>query len=101
MIFENAGAPPESACNIDPSAVEAAVTSNAFAPSPYSTPLSVNVLTPVPRCATAKSVVSVKLAAYAAPVTVNISSIVTVPPAESIVKLPEVVSISLSPVIPI
>ena len=59
-----------------------------------------NELNPVPPCATAKSVVSVKLAADAAPVTVNISSIVVVPPAESIVKLPEVVSISLSPVIP-
>ena len=34
-------------------------------------------------------------------VTTNLSSIVVVPPAESIVKLPVVVSISLSPVIPI
>ena len=34
------------------------------------------------------------------PETVALSSIATVPPAESIVKLPDVVSISLSPVIP-
>ena len=62
--------------------------------------LAVNELNPVPPCATAKSVVSVKLAAEAAPVTVNISSIVVVPPAESIVKLPDEVSIILSPVTP-
>ena len=35
------------------------------------------------------------------PVTVRLSSTVTVPPAESIVRLPLVVSISLSPVTPI
>ena len=35
------------------------------------------------------------------PLTVRLSSIVVVPPAESIVRLPVVVSISLSPVIPI
>ena len=35
------------------------------------------------------------------PVTVRLSSTVTVPPAESIVRLPEAVSISLSPVTPI
>ena len=64
------------------------------------TPLPVNDDKPVPPCATARSVVNDKLAADAAPVTDNISSIVVVPPAESIVKLPDVVSISLSPVIP-
>ena len=37
----------------------------------------------------------------ALPLTVKISSIVVVPPAESMVKLPEAVSISLLPVIPI
>ena len=37
----------------------------------------------------------------ALPVTLKISSIVVVPPAESIVKFPDDVSISLSPVIPI
>ena len=36
-----------------------------------------------------------------APLTVKASSIVVVPPAESIVKFPEAVSISLSPVTPI
>jgi hypothetical protein len=35
------------------------------------------------------------------PETISSSSIVTVPPAESIVRLPEEVSISLSPVTPI
>ena len=35
------------------------------------------------------------------PLTVRLSSIVVVPPAESIVRLPVEVSISLSPVIPI
>ena len=35
------------------------------------------------------------------PETINWSSIVVVPPAESIVRLPDVVSISLSPLIPI
>ena len=34
------------------------------------------------------------------PLTVRLSSIIIVPPAESIVKLPVVVSISLSPLIP-
>ena len=48
MIFENAGAAPELACKRDPFALDAAVTSNALAPSPYNTPLSVNVETPVP-----------------------------------------------------
>ena len=48
MMLENAGAPPESACSIEPSALDAAVTSRAFAPSPYNTPLSVKVETPVP-----------------------------------------------------
>ena len=37
----------------------------------------------------------------AAPVTLRISSTITVPPAESIVRLPDTVSISLSLVIPI
>jgi len=44
-------------------------------------------------------VVSVKEAAEAAPVTCNISSTITVPPAESRVKLPVEVSISFPPVI--
>ena len=35
------------------------------------------------------------------PLTIRLSSIVVVPPAESIVRLPVVVSISLSPEIPI
>ena len=35
------------------------------------------------------------------PVMLNVSSIIVVPPAESIVKLPDEVSISLSPVTPI
>ncbi len=48
MILENAGTPPLSACNKEPSALEAAVTSNALLPSPYKTPLSVNDDTPVP-----------------------------------------------------
>ena len=82
------------------------MTSNALEPSPNNTPLSVKDETPVPPCATAKSVVSVNEAAVKAPVTSNppvistSSSIVTVPPAESIVKLPDDVSISLSPVCP-
>jgi len=37
----------------------------------------------------------------AVPETLKLSSIVVNPPAESIVKLPDTVSISLSPVIPI
>ena len=76
-------------------ALEAAVTSNALLPSPNKTPLSVNDETPVPPSDTAKSLVSDTV-----PVTLKLSSTVTVPPAESSVKLPDVVSISLSPVIP-
>ena len=44
---------------------------------------------------------SVALVTVNVPVTEALSSIVVVPPAESRVKLPEVVSISLSPVTPI
>ena len=89
MILENAGAAPELACNIEPFALEAAVTSKALAPSPYNTPLSVNAETPVPPSVTAKSFVNVTV-----PVTFKLSSTTTVPPAESRVKLPELVSIS-------
>ena len=55
----------------------------------------VNDDTPVPPSVTAKSFVNVTV-----PVTLKLSSTVTVPPAESIVRLPDTVSISLSPVIP-
>jgi len=58
--------------------------------------LSVNDDTPVPPSVTARSFVKVTV-----PVTLKLSSIVTVPPAESIVRLPDTVSISLSLVIPI
>ena len=68
------------------------MTSRAFAPSPYNTPLSVNDETPVPPCVTAKSFVNVTV-----PVTLKLSSTVTVPPAESRVKFPEAVSISFPP----
>ena len=54
MIAENTGTPPAPACNIsncDP----AAVTSSALAPSPYTTPLSVNDDLPVPPFATVRS----------------------------------------------
>ena len=54
-----------------------------------------NELNPVPPCVTAKSFVNETV-----PVTLKLSSTVTVPPAESSVKLPEAVSISLVPVIP-
>tara|TARA_B110000858_G_scaffold180956_1_gene219016 strand:- start:583 stop:888 length:306 start_codon:yes stop_codon:yes gene_type:complete len=100
MITEAIGTPEELYCNIAPSS-ELVTKLTAVPPAlAVNTPLPVNELNPVPPSATAKSVVSVKLAAEAAPVTVRISSTVVVPPAESIVKLPEVVSISLSPVIP-
>ena len=99
-MTEAIGTPEELYCNIAPSE-EDVMYDNAVQPAlDIITASPVNELTPVPPCATAKSVVSVKLAAEAAPVTVRISSTVVVPPAESIVKLPEVVSISLSPVIP-
>ena len=60
------------------------------------TALPVNDDNPVPPSVTAKSLVNVTV-----PVTLKLSSTVTVPPAESIVRLPDTVSISLSPVIPI
>jgi len=78
MIFENSGTPPAPACNIS-YCEPAAVTSNALLPSPYKTPLSVNDDTPVPPSVTAKSFVNVTV-----PVTLKLSSTVTVPPAESI-----------------
>ena len=53
MTLLNAGAPPLSACKIDPSAVEAAVTPTSLVPLPYTTPLSVNDVTPVPPFGTA------------------------------------------------
>ena len=59
------------------------------------TPLPVNELIPVPPCVTAKSFVNETV-----PVTLKLSSTVTVPPAESSVKLPDAVSISLVPVTP-
>ena len=58
MMLENSGTPPEPACNIsncDP----AAVTSSALAPSPYTTPLSVNDDLPVPPFATVRSFANV------------------------------------------
>jgi len=44
----NTGVPALSACKIDPSAVEAAVTPTALVPLPYTTPFAVTVAKPVP-----------------------------------------------------
>ena len=96
------GTPEALNCSISPAVPNELVRTVIAVPPAFDAkiPLPVNDDNPVPPWATAKSVVSVKLAALAAPVTVSISSIVVVPPAESIVRLPDDVSISLSPVIP-
>ena len=91
MTLLNAGAAPELACNNEPFADEAAVTSNAPVPSPYNTPLSVNEVLPVPPSATARAVPNVNApdtSKLPFKSTVSFSTILFDPAASS-VKLPD------------
>ena len=79
-----------------PTASTLATSSYVNVPAIPTSPVTVRVPPIDTLLVTLKSELSV-----ASPETLKISSMVVVPPAESIVKFPDDVSISLSPVIPI
>ena len=105
MMLDTIGTPAALNCTISPAVPRELVKLLRAVPPAFAViiELPVNDLTPVPPWLTLSPVPSDNVTwpvRVEAPLTTNISSIVVVPPDESIVRLPDVVSISLSPVIP-